>query len=90
MYLVGIPCDCQALSKDIELLMDSAELIEEDISEKAFQLRSDVGEYTEHAFKMYGGPVEVIVLEYDTKLIGTVYDCFGDATKITDVGAASA
>lgn len=35
---------------------------------------------------MYGGPLEAIVLEFDSKLIGSVYDRFGESTKITDVG----
>ena len=35
---------------------------------------------------MYGGPLEAIVLEFDKKLIGAVYDRFGEDTKITDVG----
>ncbi len=66
--------------------MDSVELIEENISEKAIQLRADVGKYTEQAFKMYGGPLEAIVLEFNKKLIGAVYDRFGEDTKITDIG----
>ena len=66
--------------------MDSVELIDEDICEKALQLRADIGEYTEQAFKMYGGPLEAIVLEFDNRLIGAVYDRFGEDTKITDVG----
>ena len=35
---------------------------------------------------MYGGPLEAIVLEFDKKLIGAVYDRFGEDTKITEVG----
>lgn len=66
--------------------MDSVEIIDEDITDKAVKLRGDVGEYTEQAFKMYGGPLEAIVLEFDSKLIGSVYDRFGESTKITDVG----
>lgn len=66
--------------------MDSVEIIDEDITDKAIQLRGNVGEYTEQAFKMYGDPQEAIVLEFDSKLIGSVYDRFGESTKITDVG----
>lgn len=66
--------------------MDSVEIIDEGITDKAVQLRGDVGEYTEQAFKMYGGPLEAIVLEFDSKLIGSVYDRFGESTKITNVG----
>ena len=66
--------------------MDAVEVIDEDISEKAIELRSSVNCLTEQAFKMYGGPLEAIVLEFDKKLIGAVYDRFGEDTKITDVG----
>lgn len=66
--------------------MDSVEIIEESISEKALQLRTGVGEYTEQALKMYGGQLETIVLEFDKRLIGAVYDRFGEDTNMADVG----
>lgn len=48
--------------------MDSVELIDEAICEKALQLRADIGEYTEQAFKMYGGPLEAILLIFHLAL----------------------
>ncbi len=62
--------------------MDSVEVIQEDCSEKAINLRDQVAEYTEQAFKMFGGQIEDIVLEFDRSLIGVVYDRFGESTKM--------
>lgn len=62
--------------------MDHVEVIEEYISEKALAFRDDLDDYTEQVFKMYGGQQEDIVLEFDAKLIGVVYDKFGENTKM--------
>ena len=62
--------------------MDHVEVIEEHISEKAREMRCGLDDYTEQVFKMYGGRQEDIVLEFDTKLIGVVYDKFGEDTKM--------
>ena len=62
--------------------MDSVEVLEEDTGEKALQLRSQVATYTEQAFKMFGGEVCDVVLEFDRSLIGAVYDRFGEGTKM--------
>ena len=62
--------------------MDHVEVIEESISEKALNLRADLDDYTEQVFKMYGGRQADIVLEFDVKLIGAVYDKFGEDTKM--------
>lgn len=63
--------------------MSGVEIIEEDISDVAVTLREDVSEYTEQAFKMYRGePVEV-TLQFNEKLIGVVYDKFGESVPMT-------
>lgn len=62
--------------------MDRVEIVEEHISEKARELRGGLDDYTEQVFKMYGGQQEDIVLEFDAKLIGVVYDKFGEDTKM--------
>ena len=62
--------------------MDKVEIIEEPVSEKAVSLRAEMCEYTGQAFKMYGGQPVDIVIEFDTKLIGVVYDKFGEGTKM--------
>jgi len=62
--------------------MDSVQVIDEDCCEKAISLRNQVSTYTEQAFKMFGGQIEDIVLEFDRSLIGVVYDRFGEGTKM--------
>ena len=62
--------------------MDSVEIIDEDISEKAIELRSQVAKYTEQAFKMYGGELKTVALEFDKSLTGVVYDRFGESVKL--------
>lgn len=62
--------------------MDAVQVIDEDCCEKAISLRDQVATYTEQAFKMFGGPIEDIVLEFDRSLIGVVYDRFGENTKM--------
>ncbi|MDO5459941.1 MAG: WYL domain-containing protein, partial [Eubacteriales bacterium] len=54
--------------------------------EKAIALRGGVADYTEQAFKMYGGQPVDIVLEFDSKLVGVVYDKFGEDTKMMTSG----
>lgn len=63
--------------------MDAVEVIDEDISSKAVSLRSEVSEYTDQAIKMYSGESETIVLEFSDKLIGSVYDRFGENVEIS-------
>ncbi|MCC8044894.1 MAG: WYL domain-containing protein [Clostridiales bacterium] len=62
--------------------MDSVEVIEESISEKAVTLKDRVGEYTEQAIKMYGGEPQTVVLEFDSKLTGVIYDRFGEGVNM--------
>ena len=66
--------------------MDSVEVIEEDCCEKAIALSDQVATYTEQAFKMFGGQLEDIVLEFDRGLIGVVYDKFGESVKMMPSG----
>lgn len=62
--------------------MDSVEIIDEPVSQKALTLRNEVARYTERVFKMYGGQSVDLVIEFDDKLIGAVYDKFGENTKM--------
>jgi len=63
--------------------MDAVEVIEDDVSAKALDFRNRIGEYTEQAIKMYSGEPEEVVLEFDSKLIGSIYDRFGENTSMT-------
>lgn len=66
--------------------MDHVEVLSDAVSEKAISLRGGVAEYTEQAFKMYGGMPTDIVIEFDNQLIGAVYDKFGEDTKMMRSG----
>lgn len=62
--------------------MEHVEIIDEDITERALALRDGLDCYTGQLVKMYGGQPVDIVLEFDAKLIGVVYDKFGEDTKM--------
>lgn len=66
--------------------MDGVKIIEESCCEKAIALRDEVAAYTEQAFKMFGGQIEHVVLEFDRSLIGAVYDKFGESVKMMSSG----
>lgn len=66
--------------------MDGVKVIDEKCCEKAIALRDEVAAYTEQAFKMFGGQAEDVVLEFDRKLIGVVYDKFGESVKMLPSG----
>ena len=65
--------------------MDAVEVIDEDICEKAIELRSSIDCFTEQAFKMYGGQPVDITIQFSDKLIGVVYDKFGEDTKMVRI-----
>lgn len=62
--------------------MDSVETVDEDITDKAKELRESMAGYTESVFKMYGGELQDVTLQFDQKLIGAVYDKFGEGTRM--------
>lgn len=62
--------------------MEGVEIIDEPITEKALKLRADVSGYMEQVFKMYGGQAVKLTLRFEDKLIGVVYDKFGEDTKM--------
>lgn len=66
--------------------MSAVEIIDEDITKKAMEIRSSVAGYTEQVFKMYGGEEAKVTLEFSDKLIGIVYDKFGENVKMVRTG----
>ena len=66
--------------------MDGVEIVDEFICDKAVELRQSMSGYTEQAFKMYGGQTVQVTIQFSKKLIGSVYDRFGERTKITSAG----
>ena len=65
--------------------IDSVEILDDPISDKARSLRRKVARYTEEAFKMFNGQPETVTLRFADKLIGPVLDKFGEVTKMTRV-----
>lgn len=64
------------------VFMEKVEIIEDSICEKALVLRDSIGGYTEQAFKMYGGQLQEITIQFENCLIGSVYDKFGEDTQM--------
>lgn len=62
--------------------MDYVEIIDESVSDRALEMREEIDNRTEQMFKMYGGEPVDVLLEFDKKLIGVVYDKFGENTKM--------
>ena len=66
--------------------MEAVTMIDESIGEKAIELRQEMAQYTEQVFKMYGGQLEDVVLEFQDALVGVVFDKFGENTPMIRVG----
>lgn len=62
--------------------MDSVAVEEDSVCDAALLQETDLAEYTEQVFKMYNGPKEDVVLQFDQSLLGAVYDKFGEDTKV--------
>lgn len=56
------------------------------VSEHAIMPDTSYADYTEQVFKMYGGPITDVTLDFEDKLIGAVQDKFGEDTKIIRTG----
>ncbi len=65
--------------------MDCVEVLDESISDLAKAKRRSVAHYTASSFKMYQGEEEKVTLQFDDKLMGAVYDKFGEKTKMKRV-----
>ena len=62
--------------------MEKVEIIDDSICDKALAFRDSIGDYTEQAFKMYGGQLQEITIQFENCLIGAVYDKFGENTQM--------
>lgn len=69
--------------------MENVEVLEEDISETAKEMRSSVAGYTESVFKMYRGELTDVTLQFDEALMGVVYDKFGEDTKMLRINGTT-
>lgn len=59
----------------------------EEISTEARAQRLDPGEYTEQVFKMFDGEAQQVELAFDARLIGAVYDKFGEDISVVRTDA---
>lgn len=66
--------------------MDTVKILPDKICKEAKAKTRTVSKYPEQVFRMYGGRTEKITLLFDKKLIGTIYDKFGEKTKIKKKG----
>lgn len=66
--------------------MDSTDMLDEDVSDNAVIYADDTTHFTEQAFKMFGGPVEDVVLQFSKDMIGVIYDKFGEKTAMIKSG----
>lgn len=62
--------------------MDDVAVEEDEVSSKSIIKTDSISNYTEQVFKMYGGPIKDVVLQFDKNLIGVIYDKFGEETKM--------
>ncbi len=63
--------------------MEAVEVLKDQVSSAALTLRESLEGYTGQVFKMYGGPLQEVTLDFSPDLIGVVYDKFGEKTPIT-------
>lgn len=66
--------------------MEDVRKEDEPVSPGAILDDSDIAEYTKQAFKMYGGPVIDVTLQFDDSLLGVVQDKFGEDVSIVRTG----
>ena len=67
--------------------MDLVAIEEDPIGEEAMLAiqNTNMAEYTEQVFKMYGGDEEDVTIQFDSSLIGVVYDKFGEDTHMVRI-----
>ena len=66
--------------------MDSVQHLDKCICKAAAEKIQTVSKYTEQVFRMYGGRTELVTLQFEKKLIGSIYDKFGEKTNISKCG----
>ena len=70
--------------------IDHLEVVEESVMSDAAIAKIDgVAEFTEQAFKMYGGELEDVVLQFDRSLVDPVFDKFGEDTPMMKVNCTT-
>ena len=69
--------------------MEQVRVLDLPVSPGAKMTDEQIAAFTEQTFKMFGGETETVTLRFADRLIGTVYDKFGEDTKMERVDAGS-
>ena len=62
--------------------MERTKVLKEPVCEAAKMMEEDIAAFTEQTFKMFSGETERVKLRFANHLIGTIYDKFGEDTKM--------
>lgn len=84
-----LTCYDKEENKNINFRLDrieSVDLLDDVICDETKNRRRGIGRYKASIFKMYGGETVKVTLEFDRKVIESIYDKFGSKTKIKPCG----
>ena len=84
-YLTAISPHREGLSVYRIDRMETVRRIEEFISETARECRGTVADYVGQSFKMFSGENQWVTLRFHQELIGTIFDRFGEKTRISRI-----
>ena len=62
--------------------IDNISVLDEDISKEGTKVLNKLKNYPRQAFKMFGGPICKVTLQFTEELLGVVYNKFGEDTQI--------
>lgn len=69
--------------------MESVELLDEKTDFSNSKVKPEIEQYTKNIFHMYSGEITTVTLEFHEKLIGVIYDKFGEDIYIRKTGAST-
>lgn len=84
-----LTCYYKEENKNINFRLDrieSVDLLDDVICDETKNRRRMIGRYKASIFKMYGGETVKVTLEFDRKVIESIYDKYGSKTKIKPCG----
>lgn len=62
--------------------IDNISVLDDSISKEGVKVLNKIMNYPKQAFKMFGGPVRKVSLQFDEELIGVIFNKFGEDTFI--------
>lgn len=84
-----LTCYYKEENKNINFRLDrieSVDLLDDVICDETKNRRRGIAKYKASIFKMYGGETVKVTLEFDRKVIESIYDTFGLGTRIRPCG----